>query len=109
MKNGLKIKYKVWLEKDNEIVIGMGREKILREIEKTGSISSAARNLGISYKKAWQYIKAMEDRLGIKLVESKKGGVKGGGSRLTPEAKKLLKKFEKVLKEFEKTKEKLEK
>jgi len=109
MKGNLEIKYKVWIEKDGEIIIGMGREKLLREIERTGSISSAAKNLGISYKKAWQYIKAMEERLGIKLVESKKGGVKGGGSKLTPEAKKLLKEFEKILKEFEKTKKKMEK
>ncbi len=108
MKKDLVIKYKVWLEKDGEIVIGMGREKILREIEKTGSIASAAKNLGISYRKAWKYIKTMEERLGIKLVESKKGGKKGGGSKLTPEAKSLLREFEKVLKEFEKTKRKLE-
>ncbi len=103
------IKYKVWLEKDGDIVMGMGRDKLLREIDKQGSIAAAARNLGLSYKKAWNYIKTMEKRIGKKLVETQKGGATGGGSKLTKEAKKLLKEFEKIVKEMEKTKRKLEK
>ena len=102
------IKYKVWLEKDGEIIMGMGRDKLLREIEKTGSISKAAENLGLSYKKAWEYIKVMEERLGEKLVETKRGGYKGGGSKLTESAKELLKEFEKILEKCEKTKRRLE-
>ncbi len=103
------IKFKVWLEKDGEIIMGMGREKILREIEKEGSISAAARKLGISYKKAWEYVRNMEKRLGFKLVTSKKGGASGGGSTLTEDAKELLKQFDNIIESFEKTKEKLEK
>ncbi len=110
MKKGFfDIKYKVWLEKDGDIVIGMGKEKLLKEIEKTGSISAAARKLGLSYKKAWQYIKSMEKRLGMKLVKTKSGGFRGGGSQLTDEAKELLKEFDEILKHFEKTKKILEK
>ncbi len=102
------IKYKVWLEKDGEIIIGMGREKLLKEIDKTGSIKKAAENLGISYKKAWEYLKAMENRLGKKLVETHKGGKYGGGSQLTPYAKKLISDFEKVQQSFENLKKTLE-
>ena len=96
-----KIKYKLWLEKDGEIIIGLGRDKLLREIQKTGSIKRASENLGISYKKALEYIKAMEKRTGKKLVETKRGGKERGGSKLTPEAKKLLEKFEHIKKEFD--------
>jgi len=89
--------------------MGMGRDKLLREIEKQGSIAAAARELGLSYKKAWQYIKTMEKRIGKKLVETRKGGATGGSSRLTDAAKHLLKEFEKIVQEMEKTKESLEK
>jgi len=104
----ISIKYKVWLEKDGEIIIGMGREKLLKEIDKTGSIKKAAENLGISYKKAWEYLRAMENRLGKKLVETRKGGKSGGGSALTPYAKKLVKDFEKVQLSFENLRKTLE-
>ncbi|WP_456400869.1 winged helix-turn-helix domain-containing protein [Persephonella sp.] len=102
------IKYKVWLEKDGEIVMGLGREKLLKEIEKQGSISKAAKELGISYKKAWSFLKAMEKRLGTKLVETKRGGEKGGGASLTKEAKDLIKQFEKIVKRFEGVRERAE-
>ncbi len=104
----ISIKYKVWLEIDGEIIIGMGREKLLKEIDKTGSIKKAAENLGISYKKAWEYLRAMENRLGKKLVETRKGGKSGGGSILTPYAKKLVKDFEKVQLSFENLRKTLE-
>ncbi|WP_457622422.1 winged helix-turn-helix domain-containing protein [Persephonella sp.] len=102
------IKYKVWLEKDGEIIIGLGREKLLKEIQKQGSISKAAKELGISYKKAWSYLKAMEERIGAKLVETRRGGAKGGGAVLTEEAQKLLKEFEKLVKRFEGVKKRAE-
>jgi molybdate transport repressor ModE-like protein len=102
------IKYKIWIEKDGDIIIGMGREKLLREIEKTGSIKKASENIGISYKKAIEYIKAMEKRTGKKIVETFRGGANKGGAKLTPFAKKLLKDFEEILKRFEKLKSSLE-
>ncbi len=97
-----KVKFKVWLEKDGEIIMGLGREKLLKAVKKHGSISKAAKEVGISYKKAWSYIKAMEERLGKKLVETKIGGAGGGGSRLTKEAEKLIQEFDKILEKVEK-------
>ncbi len=96
------VKFKVWLEKDGEIIMGLGREKLLKAIKKHGSISKAAKELGISYKKAWSYIKAMEERLGKKLIETKIGGAGGGGSKLTKDAENLIKEFDKILEKVEK-------
>ncbi|SNZ03997.1 molybdate transport system regulatory protein [Persephonella hydrogeniphila] len=96
-----KIKFKVWLEKDKDIIMGLGRDKLLREIDKQGSISKAAKEVGMSYKKAWSFIKTMEKRLGIKLIETKRGGKGGGGAYLTDDAKRLLKDFEKITDAFE--------
>jgi len=103
------IKFKLWVEKDGDIIIGLGRDKLLREIEKTGSISKAAKNVGMSYKKAWSFLKTMESRLGVKLVKTQRGGKKGGGTQLTEEAKQLLSDFERINTAFENLKKQLEK
>lgn len=102
------IKYKVWLEKDGEIIIGLGRDELLRKVQETGSIKKAAESIGISYKKALEYIKAMEKRTGKKLVETKRGGKERGGSSLTEEALILLNRFEKIKEDFDSLVRKLE-
>jgi molybdate transport repressor ModE-like protein len=89
-------KSKVWLEVEGEPIIGSGREALLREIDRLGSINKAAAAVNISYKKALSYIQAMEKRLGKRLVIRKKGGINGGGAALTQEARTLLTKFEQL-------------
>lgn len=105
----IEVKYKVWIEKNGEILIGLGRETLLKEIEKTGSIRQAAENMGITYRKALYFLNAMEKRAGKKIVETFRGGPGGGGSRLTEYGKQLLDEFEKVVKEFERAKRKASK
>ncbi|WP_456383860.1 winged helix-turn-helix domain-containing protein [Persephonella sp.] len=103
------IKFKIWLEKDRDVVMGLGRDKLLREIDRLGSISKAAKEVGMSYKKAWSFIKTMEDRLGVKLIETQRGGKGGGGARLTDDARKLLEEFEQINRKFENLRKKLSK
>lgn len=91
------IKAKLWLEKDGEPIFGLGRLNLLKKIESYGSISSAAKELGYSYQKAWSFINLMEKRLGFELVCKKIGGKHGGGSELTGEAKDLIKNYEELL------------
>lgn len=93
MRIRLKVKSKVWLEKDSELVFGIGKAIILSHIQKTGSINRAAKELNMSYRHAWSYIKSAEKRLGKRLVICTKGGANGGSTTLTPYAKNLLKKF----------------
>ncbi len=90
----MEIKSKLWIEVDGEPVFGRGRRFLLQAIDKYGSINRAAKEINISYRKAWSYIKSMEERLGIKLVERKTGGRNGGGARLTEEAREFLKRYE---------------
>jgi len=92
--SGMEIKSKLWIEVDGEPVFGRGRRFLLQAIDKYGSINQAAKEINISYRKAWSYIKAMEERLGIKLVERHAGGKNGGGAKLTDEARGFLKKYE---------------
>lgn len=90
----LQVRSKIWLEVDGEPVFGQGREKLLRLIQRTGSINASAKEMGIPYRKAWTYLDAMEKRLGFPLVSRLKGGSGGGTSSLTPQAEELLGKFD---------------
>ncbi len=92
--NDLEIRSKIWIEVDGEPVFGRGRRFLLEAIDTHGSISQAAREVDISYRKAWGHIKAMEERLGVKLIERQTGGKNGGGARLTADARVFLNKFE---------------
>jgi molybdate transport system regulatory protein len=90
----LQIRSKLWIEVDGEPVFGRGRRFLLQAIDRYGSINQAAKRINISYRKAWSYINAMEERLGIRLVERQAGGKDGGGAALTEEAKEFLRKYE---------------
>jgi molybdate transport system regulatory protein len=98
--SGLQVRSKIWLEMDGEPVFGQGREDLLRLIQRTGSINAAAKEMRISYRKAWTYIDAMEKRLGIPLVIRQKGGAGGGESVLSPQAVTFLEKFHALKKDF---------
>ncbi len=90
----MKIKSKLWIEVGGEPVFGRGRRFLLEAIDKYGSINQAAKEINISYRKAWGYIKAMEERLGFRLIERQTGGRNGGGAVLTEEAREFLIKYE---------------
>lgn len=72
------------------------RIKLLNEIEKAGSISKAAKNVPISYKAAWEAIDAINNLCPELVVTKETGGVGGGGAKLTPYGKNLVKTYEKV-------------
>lgn len=74
---------------------------LLEAIDRYGSISQAAKEINISYRKAWSYIKAMEERLCIKLIERQVGGKHGGGAVITQEAREFLKKYGQIEKDIE--------
>lgn len=89
----MEIRSKFWLEIDDEPVFGRGRRFLLEAIDAHGSINQAAKEINISYKKAWSYIKTMEERLGIMLVERHVGGRNGGGALLTDHARDFLRRY----------------
>ena len=90
----MNIKSKLWIEENDKPVFGSGRKALLEAIERNGSINRAAQEMQMSYRKAWGALRAMEERLGVKLIERQTGGKDGGGAVLTEEARMLLKKYE---------------
>lgn len=72
-----------------------GRDEIelLVQIDRTGSISEAARRIGISYRTAWLRVDSVRSSLGMEVLVTRPGGRGGGGSSLTAPARRLVKAF----------------
>jgi len=81
---------KIWLEVDGRPLLGEGGAEMLEAIDRMGSISEAARSLGMSYYFVWSYLKRMEELLGESIIETHRGGREGGGARLTETGRRLL-------------------
>ncbi|SPJ14314.1 putative transcriptional regulator, ModE family [Syntrophobacter sp. SbD2] len=95
--SNLSVKSKIWIEDETgQVVFGTGRLYILQAVSKHGSIHAAAQELQMSYRAVWGKIRATEKRLGRDLLDRKTGGVRGGGSKLTPFARQILERFEKL-------------
>jgi len=98
----LKAHYKLWLSlKNDEGILGDGKWRLLKAIEEFGSISKAAINLGISYRKAWGDLKKVEELLGITVIERHRGGQLGGSSVITDQGMFLIKAYTRFHNEFE--------
>lgn len=91
--NQLRIRSKIWLEIDGQAFLGDGRYRLLSAVQRRGSINAAAKDLGISYRKAWSQLQAMENSSPFPLLERRIGGKNGGASQLTPEILALMKHF----------------
>lgn len=86
---------KITLTDDNGIkFFGEGPCRLLRCVEKTGSLRSAAMEMEMAYSKASKLLKQAEAQLGFPLTARSTGGKDGGGSRLTPEGKRWLEQYE---------------
>ena len=86
---------------DSQIALGPGKVDLLEEIERSGSISKAARELGLSYRRAWTLVDTMNKSFKSYLVQGSAGGGKGGGSHLTPLGKKTTKTYRAMEKKAE--------
>ena len=73
---------------------GEGPCRLLRCVEKTGSLRAAALEMEMAYSKASKLLKQAENSLGFPLTTRNAGGKDGGGSRLTPEGKRWLQQYE---------------
>lgn len=77
------LKIKVQIYSGEEIAMGPGKADLLEAIAREGSISGAGRALGISYRRTWLLVDAMNRCWDLPLIATAAGGSKGGGARLT--------------------------
>ena len=80
----------LWIEANGERFFGPGPVELLERIAETGSINAAAKEMKMSYKKAWELITRLNEQTERPVVIPQTGGEKGGGSVLTEEAIRLI-------------------
>jgi molybdate transport system regulatory protein len=73
-----------------DIAFGPGKADLLDAIARTGSISAAARHLGMSYRRAWLLVDAMNRCFRAPLVETAAGGRQGGGAQVSQTGRQVL-------------------
>lgn len=74
----------------DEFAIGPGKADLLEAIDRTGSISAAGRDLGMSYRRAWLLVDAMNRCWKDRVVETVAGGARERGARLTETGRAIL-------------------
>ncbi|WP_433705343.1 TOBE domain-containing protein [Paraburkholderia sacchari] len=89
----------VWFQAGPQVLGGAARIALLAAIRETGSITGAAKAVGMSYKGAWDAIDAMNNLAGEPLVVRATGGKGGGGTTLTPRAQRLISTFSAIERE----------
>jgi molybdate transport system regulatory protein len=82
----------------SEVMLDQTDAFLLRRVAETRSLTRAAKEVGVSYRNAWDRVKLMEEKLHRRLVETKVGGKAGGGAALTKDGRNLLREFRKTRK-----------
>jgi molybdate transport system regulatory protein len=76
--------------------IGPGKVELLEAIQATGSLSEAARRIGMSYRRAWVLLDNLNRSFAGPLATASVGGRGGGGVELTPLGTELIKRFRRL-------------
>ncbi|XOV69270.1 MAG: winged helix-turn-helix domain-containing protein [Fluviicola sp.] len=90
------IKSRIWVGSEKGMLLGEGRIALLREIDKRGSISKAAKAMDMSYKKAWRLVDEMNRNAKAPFVQQKIGGKGGGGTVLSDAGLKAIRIYTKL-------------
>ncbi|GHE01526.1 molybdenum-binding transcriptional regulator, ModE family protein [Defluviimonas sp. 20V17] len=77
----------------SDAMLGPGKADLLEAIRESGSISAAGRAMGMSYKRAWSLVEEMNAAFRAPLVESTRGGARGGGAHLSDLGLRVLKAY----------------
>jgi molybdate transport system regulatory protein len=78
---------------DKQPAMGPGKARLVAAIDATGSISAAARSMGMSYRRAWQLVDALNESFTEPVVLTATGGRRGGGARVTPFGRELVRRY----------------
>ncbi|NIJ52519.1 winged helix-turn-helix domain-containing protein [Dyadobacter arcticus] len=100
MNRNTEIRIRHWVFIDETKFFGPGRYELLEHIAETGSISKAATAMGLSYKKAWAMVDAMNTLGSSPYVITQKGGTHGGGAIITETGKQVMEAYKKLDEKF---------
>lgn len=100
-KSVTKVNGKLWIESKGVKFFGPGPAELLEKIEETGSLNKAAKEMKMSYKKAWKIVNTLNSAGAKPFVIMQSGGEEGGGSVITAEAKQMIAHHSAMRKRFE--------
>lgn len=84
------LRFRCWISINEEKFFGPGPMQLLQLIEQEGSLSKAAKAMGMSYKKAWDLVNQLNEKSSKPMVISTKGGAKGGGAEITAHGREVM-------------------
>lgn len=99
--NNPQVQCRVRVTRGEDIALGPGKMQLLAAIGVAGSISGAAREMHMSYRRAWLLVETMNSCFQSPLIETVTGGRAGGGAQLTAEGVKVLEGYQAMLREVE--------
>ena len=87
------IRFRIRISKGETIALGPGKIELLEAIEKTSSLTAAAKHLGMSYRRAWVLLDTMNRCFRAPLVATAAGGAHGGGTRVTDVGREVIARY----------------
>jgi len=88
--------FRLRIRRGTDIAVGPGKIDLLEAIAKTGSITAAARALGMSYRRAWLLVDTMNRCFEEPVVVAETGGKRGGGTRLTATGRRAIAHYRRI-------------
>jgi len=88
-----RVQFRMRIYRDADIAVGPGKIALLEAIAQAGSITAAAQQLGMSYRRAWLLVDELNRALRKPAVESAAGGARGGGTVVTPTGLELIERY----------------
>ena len=89
-------RFRLRIGSDKELALGPGKVALLEAIQETGSISAAGRKLGMSYRRAWLLVDAMNRAFLAPVIETSTGGREGGGTSLTANGQEVVRRYRRI-------------
>jgi molybdate transport system regulatory protein len=89
------IRFRLRITKGDDIAVGPGKIDLLEAIAATGSITAAAKQMAMSYRRAWLLVDTMNRCFRRPVVAAEAGGERGGGTALTPLGAEVVRRYRK--------------
>ena len=96
MAKNAEVKFRLRVTRGDDIAVGPGKIDLLEAIARTGSITSAARDLGMSYRRAWLLVDTMNRCFKSPVVDAEAGGRRGGGTALTSQGAEVVQRYRRI-------------
>lgn len=97
------VNFRMRIRRGETVALGPGKVALLEAIREHGSISAAARSLGMSYRRAWMLIDELNRSLKSPATVAEQGGHSGGGCMLTPVGEQIIRLYREIEREARKT------